>query len=148
MASGQYPVDLIGKLKGYRSWRRRRNDPYLTEEQNSLSDSIRSLSQRFRCVFHLDHAAQARCHLGNRISLCICLFSFKYFTSLWIISVSSTYFDFIPVMRRTSNLVKHNGNNLQLFTIITLSFCSYRWVFHLFSCMLLQTWKHSWTYAL
>ena len=99
--------------------------PYLAEEQNSLSHSVRSLSQRFRYVFHLDHAAQARCHLGNRISLCICLFSFKYFTSLWIISVSSTYFDFVPVMRRTSNLVKHKGNKLQFFTIITLSFCSY-----------------------
>ena len=101
---------MMGRGKGRGRGRGRGCYPYLAEEQNSLSHSVRSLCQRFRYVFHLDHAAQAGCHLGNRISLCICLFSFKYFTSLWIISVSSTYFDFIPVIRRTSNLVKHKGN--------------------------------------
>jgi hypothetical protein len=130
-------------MRRSRRKRRRSCDPYLAEEQNSLSHSVRSLSQGFRYVFHLDHAAQARCHLGNRISQCSCLFSFKYFTSLWIISVSPTYFDFIPVIRRTSKLVKHKGNKLQFFTKITLSSCSYQLVFHFFSCMHLQTWKHS-----
>ena len=36
---------------------------YLTEEQDSLRHSFRRLSQRFRYIFHLDHAAQTRGHL-------------------------------------------------------------------------------------
>ena len=116
---------LTGEFPGHRGEQAKP----LAEKKESLRHALRRLDQRVRHLVHFDDTAQSWPELQS--ALLVHLHFMQFTTSLWIFSVSSTYFDLTPAIRSKSKLKNKlvpkflTRNPPYPFVQVWLDFCSF-----------------------